>query len=94
MQTAEERVAAKAKHDHTHRTKHRDYRDAVKMAIGCELCGYAEHPTALQFDHIDPTTKCFSLGRSKGVSFQRMKDEIAKCRVLCANCHMIYTHAK
>ena len=92
MKTADERREAKRQHDKTHRNKHREYRDAVKMASGCELCGYNEHPAALQFDHIDPSTKEFSLGRSKAVSFQRMKDEIAKCRVLCANCHMIHTH--
>ena len=91
MKTDEEREIARRQHDKTHRAKHRAYRDAVKMAVGCEDCGYAEHPTALQFDHIDPAKKEFSIGRSKGVSFKRLKDEVAKCRVLCANCHMIKT---
>ena len=94
MKTAEERLIAKKQHDKTHRDKHRNYRDAVKMAIGCELCGYAENPAALQFDHIDPAKKLFNVGRSKEHSYQKLKDEIAKCRVLCANCHMIHTHGK
>ena len=94
MKTAEERLIARKEHDKAHRAKHRNYRDAVKMAIGCEICGYNEHPTALQFDHIDPATKSFPVARSKEHSWDKLIKEIAKCRVLCANCHMIHTHAE
>jgi hypothetical protein len=43
---------------------------------------------ALQFHHLDPATKHFSLGR-KGVarSLEKARAEAQKCLLLCANCH-------
>lgn len=84
----------------------RELMNATKVAIGCEMvkadgsvCGYNEHPQALQFDHIDPSTKFRNKnGRLRSPSdmvYYSQADVIAemnKCRVLCANCHMIYTH--
>lgn len=54
----------------------------------CVLCGYDEYPGALQFHHLDPATKLFSIGH-EGItrSFAAMKAEAAKCVLLCANCH-------
>ena len=68
--------------------------DAIKLEKGCELCGYNEHPAALDYDHIDPSQKEFSIGEAIGQAQgkQRILDEIAKCRVLCANCHRIHTY--
>ena len=37
--------------------------DTIKTQSGCVDCGYNEHPAALQFDHIDPKTKKFSISR-------------------------------
>jgi hypothetical protein len=54
----------------------------------CVLCGYADCPAALQFHHVDPSQKSFSLSR-QGVtrSLARAGEEAAKCVLLCANCH-------
>jgi transposase len=54
----------------------------------CALCGYARVPAALQFHHIDPSTKEFALSR-EGVtrSLARAREEARKCVLLCANCH-------
>jgi transposase len=38
-------------------------RQLVMEAGGrCTICGFANHPAALQFHHVDPTTKKFHLG--------------------------------
>jgi hypothetical protein len=65
----------------------------VKMASGCVDCGYNANPLALQFDHIP--------GRGKKVNSptnihcpKKWEAEIAKCEVVCANCHHIRTHAR
>jgi hypothetical protein len=54
----------------------------------CERCGYNRCVDALDFHHIDPSQKDFSLG-SKGHSrsWERVKAEIEKCILVCANCH-------
>ncbi|HEX5983862.1 MAG TPA: helix-turn-helix domain-containing protein [Solirubrobacterales bacterium] len=61
----------------------------VEEAGGCcALCGFAEHPAALQFHHLDPSTKSFSLGEGGLTrSLESLRAEAKKCVLLCANCH-------
>lgn len=68
--------------------------DQIKMTSGCMSCGYNQHPAALDFDHIEPSSKLFTIGTAYGTcSIKRLYEEVAKCRVLCANCHRIKTVA-
>lgn len=64
-------------------------RKLVEEAGGrCALCGFDDHPAALQFHHLDPLTKSFALaegGLSRGIAQSRA--EMQKCVLLCANCH-------
>ena len=54
----------------------------------CRLCGFAEYAGALQFHHVDPTTKAFQLGgRGLTRSIEALRAEARKCVLLCANCH-------
>ena len=54
----------------------------------CALCGYDRCVGALQFHHVDPHSKSFHLSM-QGVtrSLARARAEMAKCVLLCANCH-------
>jgi len=52
----------------------------------CEDCGYGRTIWALEFHHLDPATKEFSLGGFLG-SLERARREAAKCVLVCANCH-------
>ena len=54
----------------------------------CVDCGENDI-LVLDFDHIDPHTKEFSISRLvlRGTSTQRLKKEMAKCEIRCANCH-------
>jgi hypothetical protein len=56
----------------------------------CRICGFSEHPAALQFHHVDPAMKEFHLGH-QGISrsISRMRAEAEKCVLLCANCHAL-----
>ena len=56
------------------------------MGGKCQLCGYARCAKALQFHHIDPSQKDFSISHVTR-SWERIKDEIEKCVLVCANCH-------
>lgn len=64
-----------------------------KLKRGCECCGYKKHPCALDFDHIDPTTKKRDVSKMHTTNLETLAREMAKCQVLCANCHRIKTHA-
>ena len=54
----------------------------------CVICGYAACMAALQFHHVDPSSKRFSLS-TKGVAraLAAARAEAKKCVLLCANCH-------
>lgn len=54
----------------------------------CEKCGYDKCPGALQFHHLNPSTKSFGISTSGTTkSWKRIMEELNKCIMLCANCH-------
>ena len=55
----------------------------------CIRCGYKNCYKALEFHHLDPNKKDFSIS-SNSFSFEKMKIESDKCVLLCANCHREY----
>lgn len=58
-----------------------------KESLGCEACG-EKHPACLEFHHTNRQEKRFAIGRLKDyLSLKLLQAEIAKCRLLCANCH-------
>ena len=58
-----------------------------KETLSCEVCG-ENHPACLDFHHIDPSLKKFSVSAKRDrPSLKQLQEEIAKCQVLCANCH-------
>jgi hypothetical protein len=51
----------------------------------CVDCGERD-PLVLEFDHLDD--KAFNIAEGiRDRSWQALLDEIAKCEVVCANCH-------
>jgi hypothetical protein len=77
--------------------------DIYKISVGCSICGYNKHPSALCFDHLPHYQKhdsCRSGSKAGGMYILYNKkyplsiliEEIKKCRVVCANCHMEITH--
>ena len=64
----------------------------IKTDLGCARCGYNEHPAALDFNHIDPEAKSFHVAQDATRSWAKIEEEIAKCEVLCANCHRIHSY--
>lgn len=53
----------------------------------CERCGYNKCITALEFHHLDPSKKDFGIGSKKVLSFEKCKEEVDKCILVCSNCH-------
>ena len=54
----------------------------------CVRCGTTE---SLEFDHIDRTTKEYSIGARLYKSLDLLYIEAAKCQLLCTECHKVKT---
>lgn len=67
-----------------------EYVQAIKKQLCCADCG-ERHPAVLQFHHLNAKDKTFNIADAarNGISLDRIKKEIEKCVVLCANCHII-----
>ena len=57
----------------------------------CEICNISDF-YALEFNHKIPSDKSFEIaqaisGNRIQVSLEQLKSEIAKCEIVCANCH-------
>lgn len=57
----------------------------------CEICGYNKCEGALQFHHLNPKEKEFTISHinlnEDEFSFENLLKEVDKCQLLCANCH-------
>lgn len=69
----------------------RDYIDSVKTKTPCVDCGNSYHPVVMEFDHIGTDkTACVSKLAELG-NLDKVKMEIDKCELVCANCHRMRT---
>ena len=61
-----------------------------KKMRSCERCGYSDY-RALTFHHPDKAEKVFAIAEATiiGRSLAAIEREIAKCSLICANCHAI-----
>ena len=61
---------------------------AEARAVGCHFCGELE-PVCLDFHHRNPAEKVFNIAScgNGGITVEMVAAEIAKCEVVCANCH-------
>ena len=61
----------------------------LEAGAKCSACGYHRNLAALTWHHCEPATKLFSLDlRSlSNRSETEIRREVAKCILLCANCH-------
>lgn len=89
------------KHPEYYKEKARDRRQAlyawtddIKRSLGCSRCPEKE-PVALDFHHRDPATKLGEVSKmiTRGLGRKTIEAEIAKCDVLCSNCHRKETHS-
>jgi hypothetical protein len=75
-------------------TRKSSYAKARKVIVDhllsnpCKTCGESDI-VVLEFDHRDPVTKLYNISEMprRNYSLNTIRSEIAKCDVLCANCH-------
>lgn len=64
-----------------------------ELSKPCSDCGREFPYYIMEFDHARGV-KSFNIGRTPHVGMKRLRAEIAKCDVVCANCHNIRTHER
>lgn len=66
------------------------------MGGKCQGCGYDKSAAALDFDHLDPTTKSRTISHLLAVNqpwaWEAAIAEAKKCQLLCSNCHREKTY--
>ena len=80
---------SKKSYSTTRRHKHQKIIRRFMVTKGCLICGYNKSYHALCFHHLDPKEKKREVGKmvNENYSLKTLKKEIAKCVVLCSNCH-------
>lgn len=58
-----------------------------KDKIKCSSCGYDKCFSAIEFHHVDPSTKDHLVSGMKNYSEAKLRAEIEKCVMLCCMCH-------
>jgi len=67
----------------------------IKSTTPCADCGHQYGPWVMQFDHVrgtkrDDVSRMVNHARSE----EDVRKELAKCEVVCANCHAERTHRR
>jgi hypothetical protein len=68
------------------RSRNGEWLDDYKTMQGCSICGERRLP-CLDFHHVGDKTKGVGVMRHGTWSLARLKSEVDKCIVVCANCH-------
>jgi hypothetical protein len=79
-----------------HRARWRYHADILDQlrSVPCADCGGRFPPCAMDFDHRDPSTKVQAVSRLITRSYATLMAEVAKCDIVCANCHHLRTDAR
>ncbi len=76
--------------------KRRQWIVDYKQGKPCGDCNGIFHHFAMDFDHREGTEKLFAISTSVaiGASKELIEQEIAKCDLICSNCHRVRTWTK
>lgn len=58
----------------------------------CQECGYCKNYAALDFHHLDPKEKDVNWKTARHWSWDRLREELDKCLLVCRNCHAEIHH--
>lgn len=72
------------------RERKREFLRELKTDVPCTDCGVKYPHYVLEFDHIEE--KDYNI--NAGLTWIKIKTELEKCEVVCANCHSVRTHLR
>lgn len=67
---------------------------SLKQGRPCSDCGGSYPPEAMQWDHLPGYPKRGDVSALAGLSKEEILAEIAKCALVCTNCHILRTAAR
>ena len=70
----------------------RAYIQDLKTKTACADCKRYFHYCQMDFDHLED--KVTEVGKLVGWGWSKLLAEIAKCDIVCANCHRLRTHKR
>lgn len=79
-----------------HRKYSREYyheRKAIAVELLGGKCVHCSTALNLGFDHIDPLTKLFPIGKLLNFRWAIVLAELKKCQLLCTSCHDVKSSA-
>ena len=62
--------------------------------VPCSDCGVRYPYYVMDFDHRPDEVKSFNIANSTTKGMQQLKSEVAKCDIVCANCHRKRSHQR
>jgi len=72
--------------------RNRQYIRECKELGKCKVCSESR-TVCLVYHHCNPDYKLFEIGEAGGRSLEAIYQEMQKCDLVCANCHLVI-HAK
>lgn len=81
----------KATHNRTKCIKQQRIKELKENSGGCLKCKENRY-YLLDYHHIDPSTKLFQIAQGGSKGWEKVKNEIDKCILLCKNCHSEFHH--
>lgn len=90
--SAESNRQTAQKYGRDRRSASRKFLQEVKQSSPCVDCGENYPYWMMDFDHLGD--KSFNVSRSSGKTIEQLKEEIAKCELVCANCHRNRTYMR
>lgn len=109
MQTKEQKAASQKAWYEKNKAKHianvtlrkqtavaecREYVRFLKETTPCTDCGVNYPYYVMDFDHLSDKEYELSSMIQSGYSLEKVKTEIAKCEIVCSNCHRQRTHMR
>jgi hypothetical protein len=73
--------------------RNRDKLNELK-SLPCADCGGTFPPYVMDFDHLGDAVKRFNVSATHRYGWEEILREMAKCELVCANCHRIRTHQR
>jgi len=97
MKVIEEKRVSEGKQISERFMENKTFVNNIKIQIGkcqnpgCKDIFDSDNLSFYEFDHINPEEKFCNVGNLVADSINRIKEEIKKCRMVCAYCHKIWT---